>query len=253
MCDQSAHGAVARRVQAVAPTAQHAVDGVDPLVQDVGAEHRPRCGSLLLAVVVIVKVDGVRVAQGPQPVDRLGGGEAVTAQAVHIPVLERGQPCDVLVLDVVALGTNTLGVQAHHSRSPREQDGRSSKEPTVRSLEERPVSPNRFDAGRRPGTSGPLSASTVSTNFVLTCRGLAVDWLRSESAADKSPTCPVTRWFGDGRGVGSAARADQRSPAKRSFSGTAAPVASWTRTKVSMPINSPNLSLPILRKKMFSP
>lgn len=48
-------------------------------------------------------------------------------------------------------------------------------------------------------------------------------------------------------------RADQRSPAKRSFSGTAAPVASLTRTKVSMPINSPNLSLPILRKKMFSP
>ena len=46
---------------------------------------------------------------------------------------------------------------------------------------------------------------------------------------------------------------DQRSPAKRSFSGMAAPVASWTRTKVSKPINSPNLSLPILRKKMFSP
>lgn len=51
----------------------------------------------------------------------------------------------------------------------------------------------------------------------------------------------------------SAGRVDQRSPAKRSFSGTAAPVGSWTRTKVSMPINSPNLSLPILRKKMFSP
>ena len=48
-------------------------------------------------------------------------------------------------------------------------------------------------------------------------------------------------------------RPDQRSPAKRSFSGTAAPVASLTRTKVSMPINSPNFSLPILRKKMFSP
>lgn len=46
---------------------------------------------------------------------------------------------------------------------------------------------------------------------------------------------------------------DQRSPAKRSFSGSPAPVASCTRTKVSMPINSPNLSLPILRKKMFSP
>lgn len=46
---------------------------------------------------------------------------------------------------------------------------------------------------------------------------------------------------------------DQRSPAKRSFSGRAAPVASWTRTKVSMPINSLNRSCPILRKKMFSP
>lgn len=50
-----------------------------------------------------------------------------------------------------------------------------------------------------------------------------------------------------------AGREAQRSPAKRSFSGMAASVASWTRTKVSMPINSPNLSLPILRKKMFSP
>ncbi|MDH6222586.1 hypothetical protein M2283_009937 [Streptomyces pseudovenezuelae] len=48
-------------------------------------------------------------------------------------------------------------------------------------------------------------------------------------------------------------RADQRSPAKRSFSGTAVPVASWTRTKVSTPISSPNLSLPSLRKKMLSP
>jgi hypothetical protein len=47
-------------------------------------------------------------------------------------------------------------------------------------------------------------------------------------------------------------RQGQRRPAKRSFSGTSAPVVSWTRTKVSMPINSPNLSLPILRKKMFS-
>lgn len=45
----------------------------------------------------------------------------------------------------------------------------------------------------------------------------------------------------------------QRSPAKRSFSGTAAPVVSLTRTKVSTPIKAPNLSLPILRKKMFSP
>ncbi len=48
-------------------------------------------------------------------------------------------------------------------------------------------------------------------------------------------------------------RTDQRSPAKRSFSGRAAPVVSRTRTKVSTPMNSPNLSLPILRKKMLSP
>ncbi len=47
-------------------------------------------------------------------------------------------------------------------------------------------------------------------------------------------------------------RPGQRRPAKRSFSGTSAPVVSWTRAKVSTPINSPNLSLPILRKKMFS-
>ncbi|CAM5564666.1 Adaptive-response sensory-kinase SasA [Streptomyces californicus] len=45
----------------------------------------------------------------------------------------------------------------------------------------------------------------------------------------------------------------QRRPAKRSFSGTGAPVVSLTRTKVSRPMSEPNLSLPILRKKMFSP
>lgn len=48
-------------------------------------------------------------------------------------------------------------------------------------------------------------------------------------------------------------RSGQRSPVKRSFSGMAVPVVSWTRTKVSVPINSPKRSLPILRKKMFSP
>lgn len=61
-----------------------------------------------------------------------------------------------------------------------------------------------------------------------------------------------TRVAGQQTHIGSP-RADQRSPAKRSFSGIAVPVVSWTRTKVSTPINSPNLSLPILRKKMFSP
>ena len=59
--------------------------------------------SLLLAVVVIVEVDGIRVAQGPQPLHRLGGGEVVPAQDVQILVLERGEPGDVLVADLVAL------------------------------------------------------------------------------------------------------------------------------------------------------
>lgn len=44
----------------------------------------------------------------------------------------------------------------------------------------------------------------------------------------------------------------QRRPAKRSSSGRAAPVMSWTRTNVSMPIIWANLSLPMRRKKMFS-
>jgi hypothetical protein len=106
----------------------------------------------------------------PQPVDRLGGGEAVTAQAVHIPVLERRQPCDVLVLDVVALGTNTLGVQAHHSRSPREQDGRSSKEQTARSLGERSVSPNRVNAGQLSADIEPSPRRSLPSNPVVAGR-----------------------------------------------------------------------------------
>lgn len=44
---------------------------------------RPMRRSLLLAVVVIVGLDGIRVAQGPQPLHRLGGGKAVAAQAVE--------------------------------------------------------------------------------------------------------------------------------------------------------------------------
>mgnify|MGYP007033723038 CR=1 FL=1 len=53
--------------------------------------------------------------------------------------------------------------------------------------------------------------------------------------------------------AGRSDRGGRRSPAKWSSSGTAAPVASWTWTKVSVPISSPNRSLLIRRKKMFSP
>jgi hypothetical protein len=62
---------------------------------------RSEAGSVL-SVVVIVEVDGVRVAQGPQPVNRLGGGEAVTAEHVEVSVIERGEPGDVLVPYLVA-------------------------------------------------------------------------------------------------------------------------------------------------------
>jgi hypothetical protein len=44
----------------------------------------------------------------------------------------------------------------------------------------------------------------------------------------------------------------QRRPAKMSSSGRTAPVVSWTRTNVSIPIIWANFSLPIRRKKMFS-
>jgi hypothetical protein len=61
-------------------------------------------GSLVVAVVIVVEIDGFRIAQRAQAVARLGCGEAVAAQDVQIPVLERGQPGHVLVPDVVALG-----------------------------------------------------------------------------------------------------------------------------------------------------
>lgn len=83
--------------------------------------------------------------------------------------------------------------------------------------------------------------------------GLDAGCRRGTRVDKPSGVCPArSRRTADAHS-GPVGRADQRSPAKRSFSGMAAPVASWTRTKVSMPISSPNLSLPILRKKMFSP
>jgi len=54
------------------------------------ADSRELTGSLFAAVIV-VEVDGVRVAQRPQPVDRLGCGEAIAAENVEVLVLERGQ------------------------------------------------------------------------------------------------------------------------------------------------------------------
>ncbi len=100
--------------------------------------------------------------------------------------------------------------------------------------------------GRGHASMPPASAWTRAAGAELVWRSLRLC----------DPLDRAVRPMSFPRGPGGRApvgRADQRSPAKRSFSGTAAPVASLTRTKVSMPINSPNLSLPILRKKMFSP
>lgn len=112
-------------------------------------------------------------------------------------------------------------------------------------------------------------ASPASFRLLSNSRPYA--WAPSAEAGGRSPASADVLGAGHGAASGSSAspgasrraadersrtpsgRTDQRRPAKRSFSGTAAPVVSWTRTKVSMPINSPNLSLPILRKKMFSP
>ena len=63
-----------------------------------------------------------------------------------------------------------------------------------------------------------------------------------------STTCPTT----PPRCDEPPAERGQRRPANRSCSGSGAPVRSWTRTKVSRPMNSANRSLPIRRKKMFS-
>jgi hypothetical protein len=49
--------------------------------------------------------------QGAQSLTRNGHGEAVAPQDVEVPVLERGQPGDVLVTDLVPLGANAGDVQ----------------------------------------------------------------------------------------------------------------------------------------------
>jgi hypothetical protein len=102
-------------------------------------------------------------------------------------------------------------------------DGRRGRQPGTRS----PRGALHEKGNGRPRVPGPR-ADAIPREVELSAHGDVVDARRGE-------------------------RVDQRSPAKRSFSGTAVPVASLTRTKVSVPISSPNLSLPILRKKMFSP
>ncbi len=93
--------------------------------------------------------------------------------------------------------------------------------------------------GRCPLDRPPMDARGAVAGAIRPAHGNEGAAARSRRSA-RVPPLPV-------------GRADQRRPAKRSLSGRAAPVVSWTRTNVSMPMNSPNLSLPIPRKKMFSP
>lgn len=108
---------------------------------------------------------------------------------------------------------------------------------------------------RRPGhpyTQLLLASAPGRTRTPTPSAGGAGKWIRRRREAPAAGP-PRPRPAAHARAAGGADERVQRSPAKRSFSGTGAPVVSWTRTKVSMPMNSPNLSLPILRKKMFSP
>lgn len=69
-----------------------------------------------------VESGGIRVAQWPQAAAGWGGGgEAVAAEHVEILVLERGEPGDVLVPDLVVLraelgdgGVDVPGRPEHH-------------------------------------------------------------------------------------------------------------------------------------------
>ncbi|MDT0318550.1 hypothetical protein RNC47_09405 [Streptomyces sp. DSM 44918] len=56
-----------------------------------------------MTIVIVVQLDRVRVAQWAQAAGGRGrGGETVTAEQVQVAVLERGEPGDVLVPDLVA-------------------------------------------------------------------------------------------------------------------------------------------------------
>jgi hypothetical protein len=73
-----------------------------------------------LALVVFVQLRRVRVAQRAQGAGgRDAGGEAVAAEQVQIVVLERGEPGDILVLDLVSLGAELVdgGVDVPDNRA----------------------------------------------------------------------------------------------------------------------------------------
>ncbi|GLV79920.1 hypothetical protein Shyhy02_79200 [Streptomyces hygroscopicus subsp. hygroscopicus] len=66
----------------------------------------PRDVSVLGAVVVLVQLRRVRVAQRAQDASRRNApGDAVAAEQVQVLMLERGEPGDVLVPEFVTLGT----------------------------------------------------------------------------------------------------------------------------------------------------
>jgi hypothetical protein len=66
------------------------------------------CTTGLLCWPSVLVVDDLRVTEGAQALARPAGldVEQVAAQEVDVPVLERGEAGDVLVLDVVALGAD---------------------------------------------------------------------------------------------------------------------------------------------------
>lgn len=59
-----------------------------------------------MPVLALGVLDGVRVPEGTQALAGAAGldVEPVAAREVDVPVLERGEPGDVLVLDLVAFG-----------------------------------------------------------------------------------------------------------------------------------------------------
>jgi hypothetical protein len=84
----------------------------------------------------LVVLSGVGVAEGAQALAGAAGldVEQVAAQEVDVPVLERGEPGDVLVLDGVALGA---------------EPGNSSVDPA-----ENLIRPGGRQCGGVPGTAG---------------------------------------------------------------------------------------------------
>lgn len=208
-----------------------------------------------------------------RPCTWLGQGGRVTWHAGHArrrPPARRGRGLPACRVGRIAAGLLRAGLLAPLHQVLR-LDGRLLAQPFLEDPVARAVRSSLAAPGRPPQGSSPTGHAGC-----VPC-GCQVVWGRARcrpevAHASTPPARPgrgrpkrnprgqacrcVTRSIARravdalSRQVG---RADQRSPAKRSFSGMAAPVASWTRRKVSMPISSPNLSLPILRKKMFSP